>query len=361
MYADHLAGRGDALAAEVNKRGGFGILARRADAPYVGGPSEDRVAFLIQKSDPPPAPAKRAAEGLSDLKVRLSNLDKIFWPEEGYTKGDLLRYYRAVAPWLLPHLIDRPLVLTRYPDGIHGKSFFQHNAPGAKSAWLRTVRIEMSKRPRDYFLADDLESLLYLVNLGTIPLHLWPSRVKDLDRPDWCCIDVDPGAGGFGDVMRVALAIRELCDAIELPTFPKTSGGSGLHVLIPLAGRLTYDQSRALGELISRSIADRLPHLATLELAIADRGGRVFLDHLVNARGRMLVSPYSVRPLPGATVSTPLSWDEVGADLDPRVYTMQTVPARLKAIGDPWRDMLATDVDIAAAIDRLGSVVRSRV
>jgi bifunctional non-homologous end joining protein LigD len=353
LMATHVAERGDSVAEALASRApDVSILARRRASKYIAGPSEDWIGC-----DPPREPPARIAAGgskgdtgLEGLPLKLTNLDKVFWPEKGYTKGDLLRYYRAVAPHLLPHLVDRPIVLTRHPDGIHGKSFFQHNAPGAKSAWLRTARIQMSKRPRDYFLADDLESLLYLVNLGTIPLHVWPSRVESIERPDWCAIDLDRGERGFVEVVEVALRVRELCESIELPSFPKTSGGGGMHVLIPLGGQLSFDQSRALGELVARSIVARHPTLATVELSIAGRGGRVLIDHLVNARGRMLVSPYAVRPLPRATVSTPLAWSEVGGGLDPGAFTIETVPGRLAAIGDPWASLLETAADVPRAL-----------
>jgi bifunctional non-homologous end joining protein LigD len=191
-------------------------------------------------------------------EIPLSNLDKPFWPEDGYTKGDLIEYYRAISPWLLPFLEDRPLVLTRYPDGIDGKSFFQKNAPGFQPEWIRTERIwsEGSERDIDYFVARDVASLVYLANLGTIPLHIWASRLSALDRPDWCVLDLDPKVAPFTDVIRIALAIRELCRDIELPTFVKTSGSSGLHVLIPLGGQLEYEQSRSLGQLLANLVVN---------------------------------------------------------------------------------------------------------
>lgn len=351
MFADHIVARGDVLAAEIEKRGGFGVIARRASGTYEDG------AWVRVRLGGSSAPAPAAAidtRGLEDLRIRLTNLDKVFWPADGRTKGDLLRYYFAVHRWLLPHLEDRPLVLTRFPDGIEGKSFFQHNAPGAKSEWLRTVRIATARRPRDYFLADDVESLLYLVNLGTIPLHVWPSRVDSLESPDWCTIDVDAGEHGFGPVVETALAVKALADRIEVPTFVKTSGGAGLHVVVPLEN-LGYDQSRAFGELIARTIASAHPKRCTVELQIANRGGRVFLDHMVNARGRMLVAPYAVRAKPGAPVSTPLDWSEVDDTLDPASFDITTVPLRLAERGDPWADFRMVPAQLGRALDLLSA------
>ena len=179
--------------------------------------------------------------------------EKVFWPKERYTKGDLVAYYRAVAPWLLPYLRDRPVVLTRFPDGIEGKSFFQKDAPPWTPAWMRTEKIwsEETKREIEYFLCDDEQSLAFLANLGTIPLHVWSSRVTDLGRPDWCIIDLDPKGAPFTDVVKVALATRRLCEEIGLPCYVKTSGSTGIHVLVPLGGQCTYEQSRTLGEVLA--------------------------------------------------------------------------------------------------------------
>src|SRR5947208_4638144 len=194
-------------------------------------------------------------------EVRFSNLDKVFWPDERYTKGDLIEYYRSISPWLLPYLKDRPVVLTRFPDGITGKSFFQKDAPGFIPDWMRTERMwsEDTQREIDYFVCDDLASLEYLANMGTIPLHVWGSRVATLEQPDWCILDLDPKEAPFTHVVTVARAIKQLCDGIELPCFMKTSGSTGLHVLLPLGRQCTYEQARPLRGLLARVIAAELP------------------------------------------------------------------------------------------------------
>jgi bifunctional non-homologous end joining protein LigD len=300
----------------------------------------------------PAAPAPPA-----ELPVAISRPQKVFWPGEGYTKGDLARYYAAVAPWLLAYLRDRPLVLDRYPDGIAGKSFFQKHAPATRGARPpRTVPIpgDGGSRVIDYFVCDDLEPLLALVNLGAIPLHVWASRVTDLERPDWCVLDLDPKGAPFADVVSIAHALRETCAGSGLPAFVKTSGGSGLHVLLPLGGACDHEQSRQLAELLARLVVARLPRLATTVRAIAARGGRVYVDALQNGRGKLLAAPFSVRPLPGAPVSTPLCWDEVGPRLAVRDFTLATVPERLRRMGeDPLLPVLSTVPDLAAALDRL--------
>ena len=289
-------------------------------------------------------------------EVRFSNLDKVFWREEGYTKGDLVEYYRTIAPWLLPWLQDRPVVLTRYPDGIEGKSFFQKDAPKFIPEWLRTERMwsEHARRDIDYFVCDDLPSLLYLANMGTIPLHVWASRIAALDRPDWCVLDLDPKGAPLTQVVDVALAVRALCLEIGLPSYVKTTGSSGLHVLLPLAGLFSYDQSRSFGELLSRVIVAEQREIATITRTIERRDGKVYLDFVQNGHGRLLVSPYSVRPLPAAPVSMPLTWDEVTHGLDLRDYTMINAPARMAALaGDPCLPLLDDRPDLIRVLEEL--------
>src|SRR6059036_75229 len=289
-------------------------------------------------------------------EVKFSNLDKVFWPDEGYTKGDLIEYYRALSPWLLPYLKDRPVVLTRYPDGITGKSFFQKDAPGFVPEWIRTERMwsEDTQREIDYFICDDEASLLYIINLGSIPLHLWASRTPTLERPDWCILDLDPKEAPFTHVVTVARAVRKLCDEIDLPCFVKTSGSTGLHVLLPLGRQCTYEQARSLGGLLARVIAGQLPDVATITRQVGKRGARVYLDYVQNGHGRLLVAPFSVRPLPGAPVSTPLLWREVGPKLDTRRFTIRSVPGRMKKLqDDPLLPVLDTKPDLVAALEHL--------
>ena len=308
----------------------------------------------------PPTPA---VETKSEHTIHFTNLDKIFWPDEGYTKGDLIEFYRRVSPWLVPYLRDRPLVLTRFPDGIDGKSFYQKDAPGFVPDWVRTVRVwsEHAGREIDYFVCDDVDSLLYLVNLGTIPLHLWSSRVSALERPDWCIVDLDPKGAPFAHVVELARAVHELCESIDLPAFIKTSGATGLHVLIPLGARHTYDQSRQLGELLARIIVEERPDIATVTRRLSERGGKVYLDYLQNRHGQTIAAPFSVRPLPGAPVSTPLRWSEVTRSLDPRKFTMASLPARLKrGWKDPVREVLVRAPDLGSALTRLADRLQER-
>lgn len=304
-----------------------------------------------EPTSPQPSP-----KSPSPKKAALSNLDKVFWPAEGYTKGDLLNFYRTIAPRLLPYLKDRPLVIDRYPDGIAGKSFYQKNAPGPAIDKVRTAPIwaRGSSREIEYLLVDDLESLLAVVNLGAIPLHIWSSRVDTLDRPDWTILDLDPKGAPFTNVIEIAKAIRALTEEIEIPSFIKTSGGSGLHVLLPLCQQLTHDQSRQLAELLARVIVSELPKISTIERTIASRGGRVYIDFLQNGHAKLIAAPYSVRPHPGAPVSTPLRWEEVTGKLDPKKFTIVSVPKRVaKLAEDPLLDVLSCRPDLGRVIERL--------
>jgi bifunctional non-homologous end joining protein LigD len=299
----------------------------------------------------PAAPGKLAA---------FTNLDKVFWPDLGITKGDLIEYYRAVVPAMLPFLRDRPLVLDRYPDGIAGKSFFQKNAPDHAAGRLRTlaVRSEGSGKEIEYLLCDDAEGLLYLVNLGAIPFHIGASRVDALDRPDWCILDLDPKTAPFADVVRIALAIRELCEEIAIPCHIKTSGGSGLHILLPMGGRLEHEPVKQLAELLAGVIVARLPAIATTARAIAARRGRVYVDALQNGRGKLLAAPYCARPVPAASVSTPLEWREVNERLDVRAFTVKTVPQRLrKRKSDPLLPVLTEEPDLERVLARLAEKI----
>ena len=304
-----------------------------------------------------PEHAAAVDEAQTERLVDFTNRDKVFWPDDGYTKGDLIDYYRAISPWLLPYLKDRPLVLDRYPDGIAGKSFYQKDAPGFAPDWLRieTLWSNSSEREIRYFIVDDAESLAYLANSAAIPLHVWSSRVDHLERPDWCILDLDPKGAPFADVVTIARAIHDLCDEIALPHYVKTSGSAGLHVMIPLKCRFTYEQSRTLGELLARVIVMELPHIATIARSLSAREGRVYIDYVQNGHGRLIVAPFSVRPLAGAPVSMPLRWSEVTQRLNIGRYTIKNAVRRLQKLkSDPLLEIFTAVPDLDAALARLG-------
>ena len=294
-----------------------------------------------------------------ERRVPFTNLDKTYWPEEIFSKGDLIEYYANISPWLLPYLKNRPVVLDRYPDGIAGKSFYQKDAPAFVPDWIRTEQIwsEQSQREISYFIVEDQTSLLYIINLGTIPLHIWSSRIDSLEQPDWCILDLDPKGAPFADVIRIAKTIHELCDTLDLPNFLKTSGSSGLHVLIPLGAQHTYEQSRTLAELLANVVCSELPEIATVTRAVSNREGKVYVDYGQNGHGRLLVSTFSVRPLALAPVSMPLRWKELTSKLDIKRFTILNAVKRMRSLqGDPLLDVLTLKPDLVAALDRLAAL-----
>jgi bifunctional non-homologous end joining protein LigD len=302
-----------------------------------------------------PPQSEQEAPVATPPRLQPTNVKKIFWPAEGYTKGDLIAYYERVAPLMLPYLKDRPLVLTRYPDGITGKSFYQKDAPDFAPAWVRTERIYSKDTERDiaYLVVDDVEMLRYVANSAAIPVHLWASRIPSLERPDWLVLDLDPKGAPFTDVVKVALALRRLLDGLELPSYVKTSGATGLHILLPLGARYTYEQARTFARLLAVLGVEAEPEISTVARPLRSRGGKVYIDFGQNGHGQTIVAPYSLRPLPGAPASCPLEWREVTPRLDPARFNLSTIAARFEKMADPLRPVLGGGIDMAAAIERI--------
>jgi len=326
---------------------------RRSSSDAEGDQSADRRRVSVARE--PRVVDERGARGGDERRVTITNAGKVFWPDEGYTKSDLIEYYDAVSPWLLPYLKDRPLVLTRYPDGITGKSFFQKDAPEWTPSWIRTQRIHANDVDRDidYFVVDDRESLRYVANLGTIPLHLWSSRLASLDNPDWLVLDLDPKGAPFTDVIKVARALHAILDELALPSYVKTSGATGLHILLPLGAGYDYDITRTFARLLATMGVEAEPEISTIARPLRSRGGKVYIDFGQNGRGQTVVAPFSARPLPGAPVSCPLRWEEVTAKLDPARFTIKTTPARFEKLGDPLAPVLTGRIDVAATLRKL--------
>ncbi len=327
----------------------------------IGATSQPR---RLQRRSPRTPPVRRRPPHRSRVPrtIAYSNLKKVYWPAERYTKGDLIEYYRAVSRWILPYLRDRPVVMTRFPDGIDGKSFYQKDAPEFAPKWVETVPIwsEDTQREIRYFVCNDEESLLYIANLGSIPLHIWASRVGSLELADWCVIDLDPKEAPFSDVVRTAQVLHTLCESIALPNYVKTTGKTGLHILLPLGRQCTYAQSRTLGELLARVVLRETKEYATITRHVTKRGDKVYLDYLQNRHGQTIVAPFSVRPLPGATVSMPLQWDEVNDTLDPKAFTIKTAIERMDRLGtDPVAPVLESKPDLAAVLQRLADVMNA--
>jgi bifunctional non-homologous end joining protein LigD len=291
-------------------------------------------------------------------ELRLSNLDKPFWPDEGITKGDLIAYYRDVAEVLVPHLRGRPFTMKRYPDGWQGKSFFQKNAPSHMPDWIpRTSQPastrEGEKKLIEYAVVDDDLALMWMANMGCIDLHAWSSRIDKPDRPDWVMFDLDPSEGAtFEDVVEVARLVKDTLDLVELKCCPKTSGSRGIHVLVPVARRHTFSQTREFAAIIGSALARAHPGLVTTEWSKAKRKG-VLVDANQNRPGATNAMAYSVRPRAGAPVSTPLHWDEVSSGLDPSGFTMDAVLDRVAQHGDLFAPVLGGQQSLAKALKAL--------
>ena len=280
---------------------------------------------------------------LGDRVVQLTNLRKVYFPESGYTKGDLLRYYATVAPALLPHLRDRAMVMRRYPHGIHGESFFMKRVPAGHPKWIELCSITHgSGNVIDFPMVQDLLSLLWVVNLGCIDLNQWYARCDDVDRPDCLHFDLDPGKQvTFERVRAVTLAVHRALDSLGLPNFAKTSGSRGMHVYVPIVRGPEQKAVWHFAKAFSFALAAKEPALATAEYRLSRRPtDRVLVDYNQNAWGRTLASVYSVRPQPEASVSTPVMWEEV-QHLEIADFRMDNVPGRLRTHGDLWKPMLA--------------------
>jgi bifunctional non-homologous end joining protein LigD len=324
-------------------------------APSFQGLRDDKPAREVRREGP-----AEAVERYRGHELRLSNLDKPFWPDEGITKGDLIEYYRAVAPVLVPHLRGRPFTMRRYPDGAFGKAFFQKDAPSHMPEWIPAFTAEVSTReaPRrrrtiSAPVVNDEAALLWMANMGCIDMNTWYSRVDRPERPDWVLFDLDPAAGaGFPETVQVALLVKAALDALGLVSFPKTSGADGMHVLVPVERRYGYDETRGLAEVVAGALARTHRGLVTTEWSKARRRG-VLIDANQNGEGKTIASVYSVRPKPGAPVSTPLRWEEVDESLDPAAFTMDAVLERIRRHGDLFAGVLTTRQRLEPALRSL--------
>lgn len=299
----------------------------------------------------------------ADAKVELKRPEKVLFPQDKYTKADLAQYYDAVSRWMLPYLEDRPLSLERFPDGVGGPSFFEKNVPRGAPPWIQTVSVRGGEKRETvrYIVCNDRQTLAYLANLAAITLHVWTSHTNDLDRPDFVFFDLDPGERcTFGRLARVAVGLHDLLDGIGLATVLKTSGGSGLHVLIPLRVEYDYDLVRAFGQLIAQQMAEEFRDDVTLERSIAKRPkAAVYLDYVQIGRGKTMVAPYTVRARKGAPVSMPIAWAEIKKMVKSSApdstnffakWTIATVPAILRRRGNAWAGAFARPHKLEAAI-----------
>ncbi len=290
--------------------------------------------------------------------VKLTNQHKIYWPDEGYTKGDVVKYYNEVSTYILPHLKDRPQSLKRNPNGILDKGFFHKDAGDAAPDWVKhvTVYAESSRKNIEYILCNNKATLLYLNNLGCIEINPWNSRIKKPDHPDYLIMDIDPSPKNtFNDVVDVALVLKEILDRAGAKCYCKTSGATGMHIYIPMHAAYTYEQARPFAEIIASLAVEQLPKLTTLERSLSKRKDRIYVDYLQNSRSQTLSSVYSLRPVPGATVSAPLAWKEVKRGLTPQNFNILSMSKRLSKIGDIFSPVLKEKNDLVKCMKKLGA------
>ncbi len=290
--------------------------------------------------------------------LQLKNLDKVYWPEQRFSKRDLINYYRGIAPLILPYLVDRPQSLHRFPNGIHGESFFQKNVAGQVPDWIRTVKIGDAPDAETYLLCQDEASLVYMANLGCIEMNPWNSRVRATNNPDFLVVDLDPLDIAFVEVVRAAQVVHEVLEAAETPHYVKTSGATGLHINVPLGARYTFEQAREFANIVGYVVNQRLPETTSLARSPSARKGKIYLDYLQNRRGQTMAAPYCLRPRPGAPVSTPLRWEEVEPGLSPMDYRMTNISRRIAEVGDLWEPVLGPGIDMQAGLRNLERLSR---
>jgi bifunctional non-homologous end joining protein LigD len=291
--------------------------------------------------------------------LKLTNLKKIYWPKEKISKGEMLKYYYNIAEYILPYMKDRPQSLNRFPNGINGESFYHKNMGGKVDKWLKTFKrfSESSGEPKDFLICTDTASLIYMANLGCIEMNPWHSRVQTALYPDWSVIDLDPGEISFEKVIETAQAVRQVLDSLQIPSYPKTSGSTGIHIYIPLGAKYNYEQSKQLAELIANLVHEELPSFTSLIRDPRKRKDKIYIDYLQNRPIQTICAPYSIRPKPGATVSAPLHWDEVKKGLRISNFTMKNMPGRAKDVGDLFNGVLEKGIDLNKILKGLSSLI----
>lgn len=284
-------------------------------------------------------------------ELKFTNLNKLYWPEDGICKRDMLNYYFRVAEYILPYLKDRPQSLNRFPGGIHAGNFYQKDVTGKAPGWVKTFPHTTNEgEHQNYAVGTDEATLLWMASLGCIEMNPWFSRIQSPDMPDYCVIDLDPDKNTFEQVIRAALEVKKVLDAIDVPGYCKTSGSTGIHIYIPLHAKYTYDQSRMFAKTLLSIVHKQIPEFSTLERMIGDRQGKMYLDFLQNRPGATIACPYSLRPKPGATVSMPLRWKEIKPGLKMKDFNIFNTISWLKAEGDVFKDVLGKGIDLEKAL-----------
>jgi bifunctional non-homologous end joining protein LigD len=292
-------------------------------------------------------------------ELKLTNLKKLYWPKERISKGEMLKYYYDIADYIMPYMKDRPQSLNRFPSGINGESFYHKNVGGKVDKWLKTFKrfSESTSEPKDFLICTDTASLVYMANLGCIEMNPWHSRAQSPLYPDWSVIDLDPWDIGFDKVIETALVVRQILESLQIPSYPKTSGSSGIHIYIPLGAKYNYEQSKQLAELIANLVHEELPDFTSIVRDPKKRPDKIYIDYLQNRPIQTICAPYSVRPKPGATVSAPLHWDEVKKGLQISNFTMKNILERVKSEGDLFQGVLGKGIDLNKILKGLSSLI----
>ena len=285
---------------------------------------------------------------LEDEKLKLTNLSKQLWPDDNITKADFIKYYIQMASVILPHLKDRPMVFTRYPDGIYGKAFYQKNVPDYAPEWLKTFKIKSDEgNITEYVIINDVKSLVWAANQACLELHPWLSKTSSLGNPDYVIFDLDPMENtDFEDARKVALALKELLDMEGLVSFAKTSGSTGIQIYVPIDCKYTYQQVRNFAKLFCQVIERTFPDITTTERSVSKREGKMYLDYMQNVKGKTIVAPYSPRPKKGAPVSCPITWTELEQGVTADMFTIKNMPERVKEKGDIFEGVLTVKQNI---------------
>lgn len=319
--------------------------------------AESKTTGVKAKAPAKKSSAKAGKRGWDTGKVEVTHPEKIFWPKEGYTKGDVINYYDEMAEWILPYIKDRPQSMRRTPNGIDKEGFFQKNVAGSAPDWAKTEKIHSDSTDDyiEYLICNDKETLIYMANLGCIEINPWSSRLGTLDNPDYIIFDLDPNETTMANLVTTAKKVKEILDSLSIKGYLKTSGGKGLHIFIPIKPKYTYEHSRDFSHIISQAVNTALPKITSLERMPKKRIGKVYLDFLQNGKGKTMSCAYSLRPRDGATASTPLEWEELdGKNFTVKNYNIKTLPERVKEKGDLWADFFDNAVDLKELFDKLG-------
>jgi bifunctional non-homologous end joining protein LigD len=335
--------------------------------PVFMGLREDKDAIEVVKEknnetqhDEPPKkwPVKKTYK-ISGNQVHCTNLNKIYWPDEGYVKGEVIEYYLNVSEYMIPHLKNRPQSLNRHPNGINGPSFYHKNMEVKQlPGWVQTTKVfsRSNSNEIDYLICNDAATLVYMANLGCIEINPWHSVYTNPENPDYMMLDLDPGDISFKEVVKTALVIKEITDELQIPSYCKTSGAKGLHIFIPLQAQYNYEQVKTFAELLAHMTHHRIPQTTSIERSKAKRKDKVYIDFLQNRKGQTIAAPYSIRPRPGATVSTPLFWDEVNEQLTPQMFTIKNMMQRLQSIGDIWAPVLENGIKLKNVLNKIQEI-----